>query len=62
MNNFNSFLIFLFRKGTKPESNQPLNVPSAETRKKVKLSPMSPLANLLLTTGPGSYAGACFTK
>jgi len=66
MNNFNfsSFWIFLFRKRTNysPVPNQPLDIPPAETMKKVKLNPLSPLANLLITTGPGSYAGACFTK
>ena len=66
MNNFNfsSFWIFLFRKRTNynPVPNPTLDKPPAKTRKTVQLSPMSPLTNLLITTGPGSYAGACFTK
>lgn len=62
--NFSSFLIFLFRNQTNygSEPNQPLDVTLAKARKKVKRSPLSPLANLLITIGPGSYAGACFTK
>ena len=66
MNNFNfsSFLIFLFRKPTNysSEPNQPLDITPAKARKNVKCNPLSPLANLLITMGPGSYAGACFTK
>ncbi len=66
MNNYNfrSILIFLFRNRINygPESNQSLDITLAKPKKKIKCSPLSPMVNMLKTVGPGSYAGACFTK